>query len=73
MVGKKWERRTDPPKDLGELLQRVGKAVEDTSLRHTARQIGISPTGLTKVLAGNHPYAPTMKRLRKWAKSREAP
>lgn len=40
--------------------------VETTSLRGTAREMGLSPTGLKKFLLGTAPYSPTMKKLRKW-------
>ena len=40
--------------------------VERTSLRAAAREIGMSPTGLKKVLDGNMPYTKTVHRLRRW-------
>jgi hypothetical protein len=40
--------------------------VEHTSLRGVAREIGMSPTGLKKFLLGTAPYAPTLRRLRRW-------
>jgi hypothetical protein len=40
--------------------------VEHTSLRGTAREIGMSPTGLKKFLLGTTPYSPTVRRLRRW-------
>lgn len=40
--------------------------VRQTSLRGVAREIGMSPTGLKKFLLGTAPYAPTLRRLRKW-------
>ncbi|HEV7587642.1 MAG TPA: hypothetical protein VGO40_05890 [Longimicrobium sp.] len=40
--------------------------VQQTSLRGVAREIGMSPTGLKKFLVGTSPYAPTLRRLRKW-------
>jgi hypothetical protein len=40
--------------------------VQKTSLRGVAREIGMSPTGLKKFLLGTAPYAPTLRRLRKW-------
>ena len=46
--------------------------VEHTSLRGVAREIGMSPTGLKKFLLGPAPYAPTLRRLRKWYVSHAA-
>lgn len=40
--------------------------VANTSLRTTAREIGMSAGGLKKLLNGTTPYAPTMRRLRSW-------
>jgi transcriptional regulator with XRE-family HTH domain len=44
--------------------------VEATSLRSVAREIGMSPTGLKKFLNGTMPYAPTLRRLRRWHEER---
>ena len=44
----------------------AAEAVHRISLRAVARQIGMSPTGLKKFLAGTAPYSPTLRRLRKW-------
>ena len=40
--------------------------VEHTSLRGTAREIGMSPTGLKKFLSGTPPYSPTLRRILNW-------
>lgn len=40
--------------------------VEKTSRRQVARDVGMSPTGLGKFLAGGDPYYKTVKRLRRW-------
>ena len=40
--------------------------VAETSLRHAAREIGMSPTGLRGVLDGAEPYGRTRERLRAW-------
>ena len=48
------------------LRERAREAVHRISLRAVARQIGMSPTGLKKFLAGTAPYSPTLRRLRKW-------
>lgn len=50
-----------------EVLRRAAhQRVEDTSLRGTGREIGLSPTGLKKFLLGTAPYSPTLRRLRTW-------
>lgn len=41
-------------------------AIALTSLRAVARQVGMSPTGLTKFLDGTNPYGPTIERVRIW-------
>ncbi|HEX8905830.1 MAG TPA: hypothetical protein VF771_13350 [Longimicrobiaceae bacterium] len=48
------------------LREMAAARVENTSLRGVAREIGMSPTGLKKFLMGTAPYAPTLRRLRKW-------
>lgn len=40
--------------------------VQATSLRKTAREIGLSPTGLQGFLDGTEPYAPTIQKLLEW-------
>ena len=40
--------------------------VQAGSLRRTAREIGLSPTGLQGFLDGSEPYAPTMQKLLEW-------
>ncbi len=51
-------------------LERYRTALEDaialTSLREVARQVGMSPTGLTKFLDGTNPYGTTIERVRFW-------
>ena len=54
----------------GRLIPRMREAVatraESTSLRSTAREVGMSPTGLKKFLQGTAPYTKTIHRLRSW-------
>ena len=40
--------------------------VDSTSLRHVARQVGMSPTGLQKFMDGGEPYAATRRKLERW-------
>lgn len=44
----------------------VGRAIQESSLRHVASQVGMSPTGLKKFVMGTAPYSPTLRRLRVW-------
>jgi hypothetical protein len=44
----------------------VGAAVSRTSLRGTARQIGMSPTGVRGFLNGSRPYGKTVEKMREW-------
>ncbi|HEX8696704.1 MAG TPA: hypothetical protein VF746_30075 [Longimicrobium sp.] len=53
-----------------ELLREVRNALEirraETSLRATAREVGISPTGLSQLLQSAMPYRRTVQRLLAW-------
>jgi len=40
--------------------------LEVASLRQTAREVGMSPTGLSNFLNGAKPYTPTVRKLRTW-------
>jgi lambda repressor-like predicted transcriptional regulator len=42
------------------------RRMDATSLRAVARQVGMSPSGLSKFLAGARPYSKTLARLRAW-------
>jgi hypothetical protein len=44
------------------VIRRVG----NTSLRHVARQVGMSPTGLSKFMGGTAPYQGTLGKLETW-------
>lgn len=48
------------------LRHTVERAIQDSSLRHVASQVGMSPTGLKKFVMGTAPYSPTLRRLRVW-------
>jgi transcriptional regulator with XRE-family HTH domain len=48
------------------LFRALAARVESTSLRQVAREVGMSPTGLRKVLSGASPYAPTRAKLERW-------
>jgi transcriptional regulator with XRE-family HTH domain len=40
--------------------------LESGSLRAAAREVGMSPTGLSNFLHGGMPRGPTLKKLREW-------
>ncbi|HEX8905579.1 MAG TPA: hypothetical protein VF771_12085 [Longimicrobiaceae bacterium] len=59
---------TDRPlSNLERLRETVANRVQATSLRSVARQVGMSPTGLEKFLAGGTPYARSRQKLQEWA------
>ena len=51
---------------LERLRETVALRVQATSLRTVARQVGMSPTGLEKFLAGETPYSRSRQRLQEW-------
>ncbi|HSU14031.1 hypothetical protein [Longimicrobium sp.] len=59
---------TDRPLgNLERLREQVTTRVQATSLRAVARQVGMSPTGLEKFLAGGTPYTRSRQKLQDWA------
>ena len=52
---------------LARLREAVERQVSARSLRHAARQVGMSPTGLQKFLAGSAPSDATCRKLERWA------
>lgn len=52
---------------LARLREAVERQVSERSLRHAARQVGMSPTGLQKFLAGSAPSDATCRKLERWA------
>jgi hypothetical protein len=56
-----------PPRVPTEALRnRVELAIQNSSLRHVARQVGMSPGGLKHFMTGATPYSPTLRRLNQW-------
>ncbi len=51
---------------LAVLRQALERWVEKTSLRQAARETGMSPTGLRKVLSGSRVHASTERKLLTW-------
>lgn len=60
------------PSKHAEFRNAAAMAVENTSLRSVATEIGMSPTGLKKFLNGTNPYGPTLHKLRRWHAERLA-
>lgn len=56
--------RAGPPPDR--MREALAARVEATSLRHVAREVGMSPTGLQKVLGGADSYSRTRRKLERW-------
>ena len=51
---------------VASLRAEIGLAIESTSLRSVAREVGMSPMGLRNFVAGTTPYPPTWRRLNDW-------
>lgn len=51
---------------LERLREAVDRGVAQSSLRATAREVGMSPTGLRKFLEGAEPYSATRRKLERW-------
>lgn len=55
-----------PPTSISRLREAVTIRVQATSLRSVARQVGMSPSGLDKFLAGGMPYQKSRRKLFDW-------
>ncbi|HEU0299673.1 MAG TPA: hypothetical protein VFR37_09470, partial [Longimicrobium sp.] len=55
-----------PPETVATIRDFARRRVEETSLRKVARQVGMSPSGLAKFIAGSAPYRRTIGRLESW-------
>jgi lambda repressor-like predicted transcriptional regulator len=55
-----------PPTSITRLREAVTIRVQATSLRSVARQVGMSPSGLDKFLAGGMPYQKSRRKLFDW-------
>jgi hypothetical protein len=63
------ERERDPAafaRNIDEIRAALRRHLDEASLRHAAREVGMSPTGLSKFLDGAEPYLPTVMKLRAW-------
>lgn len=56
--------RNVPP--IERMREALAARVEATSLRQVAREVGMSPTGLQKVLEGADSYSRTRRKLERW-------
>ncbi|HET7228843.1 MAG TPA: hypothetical protein VFJ16_02440 [Longimicrobium sp.] len=66
---KRHTRSLPLPKEgasIGTLRQAARIYVDATSLRHAARDIGMSPTGLRGFIDGADPYVKTTRKLTEW-------
>jgi hypothetical protein len=54
------------PVTTDEIRAALWRYLDGESLRQTAREVGMSPTGLSNFLNGAQPYTPTVRKLRKW-------
>lgn len=55
-----------PSPPLERMREALAARVEATSLRQVARDVGMSPTGLQKVLGGADSYSRTRRKLERW-------
>jgi hypothetical protein len=56
--------------ELGEIRADLEEELGRSSLRSVARAVGMSPSGLSKVLAGGQPFRQTLTKLRAWRSRR---
>jgi hypothetical protein len=56
--------------ELNALRDALQQRVKLTSLRATARELGMSPTGLRGFIDGTEPYVKTLRRARVWLAER---
>jgi hypothetical protein len=56
----------DEQRELERYRAALARAVEHSSLRATARAVGMSPAGLSRLLRGASMYGKTRDRLRVW-------
>lgn len=67
------QRERDPEgftRRIYEIRATLSGHVELTSLRQAAREVGMSPTGLSNFLGGAEPYMPTLSKLGTWYEAR---
>lgn len=57
---------TAPHVPMQRVREAVLRAVDQTSLRHVAREAGMSPPGLRHFMDGGEPMRPTARKLVEW-------
>ena len=66
-MAQRREREGDLPASMvGILRDAARRAIEAGTLRTAARDIGMSPTGLSRFLEGGTPYRGTARKLTTW-------
>jgi hypothetical protein len=66
MPGKRKLQQPVQPEEFASIRAALRESVEVHSLRGTARELSMSPTGLRGVIDGNMPYVKTLRRARAW-------
>jgi len=56
-----------------EIRTAIQAHIDRTSLRQVAREIGMSPSGLDKFVAGSKPYPKTLRKLKGWYRRHSGP
>lgn len=59
------------PLEMAPIRGALALAVEAKSLRGVARELGLSPTTVTKLLQGAEPYRKTVAKLQRWCLERD--
>jgi hypothetical protein len=67
------QRERDPvgfAREIESYRAALREYLDFNSLRQAAREVGLSPTGLSNFVNGAEPYVPTIRKLRAWMASR---
>jgi hypothetical protein len=62
-------RERDPDgfaREIEGIREALREHLEFVSLRQASREVGMSPTGLSKFVEGADPHVPTIRKLRAW-------
>lgn len=66
-------RPPTPTPSLDRLREAIQARVQESSLRAVSREVGMSPSGLQKFLAGGVPYQKSRRKLFEWLQRESAP
>jgi hypothetical protein len=74
LIGRKKRRAPENPRppfggytgSMAKIIDTVKQRERETSLRQVAREVGMSPTGMRKVLDGTYLHNGTQNKLRSW-------